>query len=133
MGIYTFRAWFSVTAANPVGPGLHCADPSVSINMDLSEVQSQNFWCTPLYSLLFGNTLVRHGMKKASWIDEISWGMAICSMSNLCVFERCVRSYIQNDVKCISGVFCFSFVVFVIFLLIHSQFFLRILLLFYQS
>ena len=43
MGIYTFRAWFSVTAANPVGPGLHCADPSVSINMDLSEVQSQNF------------------------------------------------------------------------------------------
>ena len=91
--------------------------------MDLSEVPSQNFWCIPLYSLLFGNTFVRHGMKRASWIDEISWGMTICSMSNLYVFERCVRSYIQNDVKCISLVFCFSFLVFVIFLLIHPQFF----------
>ena len=37
-----------ITAADPVGPGLPCADPSVNISIDLSEVPG-NYLCTLLY------------------------------------------------------------------------------------
>ena len=72
-------------------------------------------------SLSFDSTVVRFGIKKISCIGEISGGMTICSKSNLCVLERCMTSCLQSDFKYLSGVVCFPFVVFVIFVLIYIQ------------
>ena len=100
-----FKALFLITAADPVGPGLPCANLSVNISMDLCEVPSWKFFMySSVLSPSFGSTVVNFGMKKTSWIDEISEGMTICSKSNFRVFERCMRSVLQSDVKCISGV-----------------------------
>ena len=70
---------FLITAADPVQPGLLCADPSVNISMDLSEVPS---WKLFIYSSVislsfFVSTVVRFGMKKTSWIGKIFGGITI--------------------------------------------------------
>ena len=99
--------------------------------MDLLEVPSWKlFMYSSILSPSFGRTVVRFGMKKTSWIGEISRGMIICSKSGLYIFERCMRSCIQSDVKCISEVVCFPFAfVFVKLNLIHPQFLEGLLLL----
>ena len=60
------RSCFLITVADPVGPGLPCADPSVNISMDLPEVASWKLlMCSSVLSPSFGSTVVRSGMKKA--------------------------------------------------------------------
>lgn len=61
------------------GPGLPYPDLSVNTNMVLSDMPSWKlFNCSSAFSLSFGSKVVRFGMKKTSWISEISGEMTIC-------------------------------------------------------
>ena len=67
------RPCLLITHGRSCGPGLPCADPSVNISMDFSEVPSSKlFMYSSVLSPSFGSIVVRFGMKKISWISEIS-------------------------------------------------------------
>ena len=52
------RPCFLITVADPVGPGLPRADPSVNIRMDLPEVPSWKLlMCSSVLSPSFGSTV----------------------------------------------------------------------------